>query len=891
MAKKILTTVPHKTNDQALNDLATLIYSVGGVDITTNLHKKESKEYFQPSFGEYFSLENLPSNESNIPQPNSNMTENTATKLNLDLTNPMYFARFGSMLERVRVGIENIILKYPAAIYSKNSLIGKIGSNVINVAYLPFDDTSTFDVNVSYFLNPFDIYHLDNYSFNYSDDRVNPNRNLTKYYYNYVVEVDGVTYPILEFTPSKKTSGDYCRLKVKGKPFSIGNNSKEFYIRLNDENFFGGLASLDDFERYLLNWETDYSAYFQDTKEVDGGLFINYILKLQYPKTDKYNIAIRGTNYEVYIGDLIDFAEKWDDSRGNIITRKLVPDNLVNLTLASEDALFPAAEKLSKLFVVYGRIWDDFHQYIESIKFFGTVSYDKADNLPDNLLKSFANTIGWDFINDNSLSSDQWRYLILQSAWLWKSKGTRSSVEFILNFFGIPTELIEFNEYVVQADSSVDYSLLEQYYSFIDSQYNISRAAVDSNGLPIYPNETEEDYFQMMGDYDSGWSYFNKWNNLLPEGFTGTQVTFVENIVQSNLLFEQDWDGTGNTLTLSSVGDDILGSACYDLTGETITDPIPEIFLDDCGCPLPISDKVLHYCVEPKPLYTGCTNIILDVWYDCLDKTGATLNINAIGGYPPYSISGGFDGMMVISGQTLNLYATDSSGCTSEIVNITVDCKDPCLGTYIDVLLDYECITDDFGQNTGQAIISLDASGGTAPYEFVGLASGDVVNHGQIVQVLVIDANGCQKISGIQIDCPPATFEPCGDILLKSSLETTNNEFLEKTAKVNVVYEIEMLPFGVYVSGVTLETVGVGLTSSYVVGSPVLTTFTTIIGADTISLDFDPNDIPNNITLQHTISILLTNGCVYQHIYELSVNPRLLGNVDYMPDTILSPIS
>lgn len=889
MSKKILTTVPHKTNDQALNDLATLIYSVGGIDITTNLHKKDSKEYFAPAFGEYYSLESMPSNEIISSSESANLTENTTIKLNLNRTNPMYFARFGSLLERVRVGIENIILKFPAAIYSRKELIGKVGNNILNVAYFPFDNTSTFDLNVSYFVNPFQIYYQDSIYFTYSDTRTNKNRNLTNYYYNYVLDVDGVLYPILEFTPSKKTSSDYCRLKVQGKPFSIGNNSKEFYIRLNDENFNGAFNSLDDFESYLLNRETEYSAYFQDRKEVDGGLFINYLLKLQFPKSDKYNIAIGGANYEVYINDLIDFAAKWDETKGNIVSRKLIPDNVQNLTLESDDAIFPSAEKLSKLFIVYGRMWDDLYGEIQSIKFFNTVTTDREDNLPDNLLKNFASTLGWNFINDG-LSADNWRQLIIHSAWLWKYKGTRSAIEFILKFFGVPIELVEFNEYVVQAESSIDYTQLEQYYSFIDSQYNLSKVNIDVNGLPTYPAQTDEDYFQMMGDYDGGWSYFNKWSNLLPEGFTGTQVTFIEERIQSNLIFEQDWDGTGNTLSLSSVGSDVLGSDCYDITGETISDPLPEIFLDECGCPLPISDKVLYYCVEPKPLYTGCTNVVLDVWYECESSTGATLYVKTYGGYPPYEISGATDGMPVLSGQTFNIVAIDSSGCTSNPVSIYIDCKDPCLGVNIDVLLDYECITDGFGQNTGQATIVLSASGGTEPYEFVGLASGDVVNHGQIAQVLVIDSNGCQAIKGIQIDCPPPTFEPCGDILLKASLETTNNEFLEKTAKVNAVYEIEMLPFGVYISGITLETIGVGLDNTYVVGSPVTTTFTTIIGADTISLDFDPNDIPNSITLQHTITILLTDGCIYQYTYQLSVNPRLLGNVDYLADQILSPI-
>ena len=52
--------------------------------------------------------------------------------------------------------------------------------------------------------------------------------------------------------------------------------------------------------------------------------------------------------------------------------------------------------------------------------------------------------------------NELWRRLILNSAWLWKSKGTRKSIEFIFRFIGAPEGLITLNEYMYVTDGVVD---------------------------------------------------------------------------------------------------------------------------------------------------------------------------------------------------------------------------------------------------------------------------------------------------------------------------------------------------------------------------------------------------------------------------------------------------
>jgi hypothetical protein len=104
---------------------------------------------------------------------------------------------------------------------------------------------------------------------------------------------------------------------------------------------------------------------------------------------------------------------------------------------------------------IYGRSFDEFNNYITGIAFANTVSYDKLDNTPDIYLKNLAKVMGWDLISsvleENLLKSyvssskstysgqsvgltpveadiELWRRLILNTPWLWKSKGSRKAI-------------------------------------------------------------------------------------------------------------------------------------------------------------------------------------------------------------------------------------------------------------------------------------------------------------------------------------------------------------------------------------------------------------------------------------------------------------------------------
>ena len=139
-----------------------------------------------------------------------------------------------------------------------------------------------------------------------------------------------------------------------------------------------------------------------------------------------------------------------------------------------------------------------------------SVNYNVGNDIPSQLLKNLAQTLGWginispitddDFLGSvfgqknkdksqfpgtsqqqtpDELNYQYYRNLVLNSAYLFKSKGTRKSIEVLLRLVGAPEALVEFNEYVYVADQKIN---LEQFNSQF---YNISGGTYIQE-LPTY---------------------------------------------------------------------------------------------------------------------------------------------------------------------------------------------------------------------------------------------------------------------------------------------------------------------------------------------------------------------------------------------------------------------
>ncbi len=235
---------------------------------------------------------------------------------------------------------------------------------------------------------------------------------------------------------------------------------------------------------------------------------------------------------------------------------------MVSASLKEFDTL---DRKVEKIFQIYGRSFDEVKQFIDALAFMNSVNYNVGNDIPSQLLVNLAQTLGWtanfspitdmDFLDSvfgntqtptypgyaraltpTELNYAFYRNLILNSAYLFKSKGTRRSVEFMMRMIGAPESLVEFNEHIYLADQRINLDQFEAQYAQIsggtyvqqtpaylpsstykikgklfsafttedtyqDVQIELDDYPIDDQGYPKAPRNTEEYFFQL----GAGW--------------------------------------------------------------------------------------------------------------------------------------------------------------------------------------------------------------------------------------------------------------------------------------------------------------------------------------------------------------------------------------------------
>jgi hypothetical protein len=354
-----------------------------------------------------------------------------------------------------------------------------------------------------------------------------------------------------------------------------------YYIKPNkteEDKFFNALP---DFEYYLLNRLIipQYTAIFDFKIRTDDGSVINTTDSVTWPTSDGYNLDFNTDAYEDYAIKLLDISDNLDLTTSNLMIRFLVTESITDFdTTATHVGPLDqdtSDQKVNKTLTIYGREYDDINQFITGIQFANTVSYDKLNNTPDIYLKNIARVLGWDLISsvleNNLLKSyitpqastyagqtvgltaveadiELWRRLILNSPWLWKSKGTRKGIEFLFKFIGTPLGLIQFNEYIYLAENKIDIDIFQEVLRQNRLPTNLGLYPISLSGYPQPFVNTSELYYQSnglwyretggsdsvvdittgnnphVGPYDGGYKYINQFRTLI-QNYTPATIT------------------------------------------------------------------------------------------------------------------------------------------------------------------------------------------------------------------------------------------------------------------------------------------------------------------------------------------------------------------------------
>ncbi len=523
---------PDLVGFQLTSEGGTTLFTNGNFSISTNLDPKPNVLFTQGTKSKFFTLDDI----STKGETQTDIQKNVNNRLNVDLTNPLSYVWYGSTKELIRSSIIEIENEWPAAIYVDNKVGSVTGNNITEYVYDISSDESTFKVSSNFFNNPYNIKYTIDSKFTSTENNDNPLRNLTLESGSYVIEHNGISKNIKGFTGSTQKTNSEVTLVVDGNPFPelTGiyipqfsflvdeiDGSIPYFIKPNEseiERFFTGL---DDFQRTILNREVTpkYRAEIISSNYTDEGVLLTSKKVYDFPVLiDGYNLNLFDSFYLSYLDNITKLGENLDETKTDTLVRKYTTEAINSfdtLPTPDKDDLTLNGEKATKLIRIYGVEFDYIKKYINGIKFAHVVTYDKKNNIQDSLVKDLSHMLGLEpinFINDTTFSklylpsngggefsgtstnlsqseieTELYRRLILNIAWIWKSKGTRKAIEFLFRYIGAPESLVNFNEYVVLVDKPLDIEEIKKLLYLYTGEVNLDNIPYDENGYPNPP--------------------------------------------------------------------------------------------------------------------------------------------------------------------------------------------------------------------------------------------------------------------------------------------------------------------------------------------------------------------------------------------------------------------
>jgi hypothetical protein len=500
----------------------------GNFEFTTGVTEKVNRIFNVGAFSEPMSLDMM--GIDNLEESRRIMATQFRVYPNYDVSQVLNFSMYGSLSKRFSVSITRIINYFPASLdVMFNNDEFTTGNTAYDIVYDTQNDETYFKVNVDRINNPFDIDYSVSATTNLSirEITVSPYRNLYNTYLDYCVSINDDIFKVLAFVPSETLSSGYIQFYVSGSPFGVSATTinDDFQIRPNDyivDKVFQ--ESFDEVEKFLVNRlvRPEYTAVFQVPQQNEYGQTYTEYKQVTWPKQGTWNLDIRSFLFDNYLEEIQAISINLDSFKTNLISRFLITDSLKEF-----DTL---GQKVEKIFQIYGRSFDQIKQFIDGLAYMNSVNYNPSNDIPSELLVNLARTLGWSsnfspITNEDFLSSvfgntstptypgyaraltptelnyAYYRNLILNASYLFKSKGTRRSIEFLLRLIGAPDSLIEYNEHIYLADQRIN---LEQF----NTQWASISGGTYVNDVPSYlPDETYKIKGQLYTAFTSTATY------------------------------------------------------------------------------------------------------------------------------------------------------------------------------------------------------------------------------------------------------------------------------------------------------------------------------------------------------------------------------------------------
>lgn len=488
--------------------------------------------------------ENNPAKDSQtsaVEQVNKKIEDNVTVNVLFDKKKLENYVAYSPLKDSIKNTIIEITRNYPAAL--KLNVIGLQSPTASEYNYSERTDTAQLKLNLPNISNPFGVEYTSTGTTISDVENVTPIRNFSKTYREYTIYYKGIEYPIINATlPASYDDNDTgIYLTIEGDPFSEDVNldltlNRTFWVKPKYQKYDEFQKNLSDMGRFLLDYNYDKKAYvslIRYSKVDDNGVELNVNETLVFPQIDEVNLDLFSNKFDSYITKLNNISDDFDSTKTNLISRFLTTDSLKEFD--TDDRRF------NLILNLMGKNLDKVRKYVDGITYMTRLSYDKIENIPDLLTKNYGNMLGFETYNvedDKTIMEsifnledlnvepgltpaeidiELWRRIFINSYHLWKSKGTRKSIEFILNLVGLPDSIFDVNEHVYVARQKLDFNdKASKIYGYRYSEENLLKLLpIDLDGYPTVPSQVkyQESGFNLnmdnknYGPYDFGNAY------------------------------------------------------------------------------------------------------------------------------------------------------------------------------------------------------------------------------------------------------------------------------------------------------------------------------------------------------------------------------------------------
>ena len=364
----------------------------GNFNFTLSSSEKVNRNFSTGVFSNPINLDGL--GISDVNQSRLIVEKNFKVYPNFDLTQVTNFVMYGSMTKRMSAAVTQVISYFPAALESTTLRVDySTGVTAFNVIYNQTYDETTFDLDLSKIRNPFGIDFTVNSTRNLQlrEIPVSQLRNMTLEYAKYSLYYQDNGYQVKRIVPTNSLTSGFLNLTIVGNPFSSQTIVYDnIIIRPNDQEVNKVFnENLDEVENFLLNRTTTpiYTASFVVPKESDDGTYFSDTDSVTWPILGIWNLDIISGSFTDYLTNLNDISESFDSYRTNLISRFF--------TTPAFKEFDTIGQKMDKVLQLYGRSFDETRKFIISLANMNSVNYNVGNDIPSQLLKNLAQTLGW----------------------------------------------------------------------------------------------------------------------------------------------------------------------------------------------------------------------------------------------------------------------------------------------------------------------------------------------------------------------------------------------------------------------------------------------------------------------------------------------------------------